>query len=423
MLLTRQLRALACTTLGAGIISGCGSGTSPNTTPPSAGTALTALPRELSPAERGVADAANAFSFSLWGQLIKAEHDSNVFVSPLSASFSLGMAMNGAANKTLDEMRTTLGFGTMPISDVDAGYKSLIALLTSLDPATTMEIANSIWYRNTFTFNKSFLDDGATYFDATISPLNFDDANASLAKINGWVNDKTHGKIPSILDEIEPADVMFLINAIYFKGAWRSRFDPAKTQTSTFHAVGGDQPAKLMHKQDERIAYTETPTFQAIDLPYGDSAFTMTVVLPKPATTVDAVAASLTPDSWRQLTANFRSSVVTLDMPKVTMSWSRPLNPDLQALGMRAPFSDADADFTAMSPAGRSLVISQVVQKTFVAIDEEGTEAAAATSTGVQATSAPIPRVVRVDRPFVFAIRERFSGTILFIGKIVRLPD
>jgi serine protease inhibitor len=415
--------------LGAGVVAGMvgcagGSGTSPDSPPANdAGAALTALPRALSAPERTVLDAANNFSFSLWGQLVKAQHDSNVFVSPLSASFSLGMTMNGAAGSTLDEMRRTLAFGSAPMADVDAGYKSLIGLLTTLDPSTTMQIANSIWYRNTFTFNQSFLNAGSSYFDATIDPLNFDDTKASIATINGWVNDKTHGKIPSIVDEIKPENVMFLINAIYFKGAWRSRFDPAKTQSSTFHSVSGDQPAKLMHKDNEHIAYAQTNAYQAVDLPYGDSAFTMTVVLPKPGNDIDAVAASLTADGWRQLTTGLHTGLVTLDLPKLTLSWSRSLIPDLQTLGMRRAFVRGGADFSGMSPDGHDLFISTVRQKTFVDINEEGTEAAAVTSTGVSVVSLPVAQIVRVDRPFIFAIRERLSGTILFMGKIVRLPE
>jgi len=423
-----RLSLLVAVALGAGMVgsmAACAgsSGTSPDAPGKTAGAPLTTLPRALSSAETNVLQAANNFSFSLWGQLIDAQHDSNVFVSPLSASFSLGMAMNGAAGTTLDEMRRTLGFGSAPMADVDAGYKSLIGLLTTLDPSTTMQIANSIWYRNTFTFNQSFLNTGSSDFDATIKPLDFDDTKASLAAINGWVNDKTHGKISSIVDEIRPENVMFLVNAIYFNGSWRSRFDPAKTQSSTFHSVRGDQPAKLMHKENEHIAYRQTAAYQAVDLPYGDSAFAMTVVLPKPGNDIDAVAASLTADGWQQLTTNLHTTLVTLDLPKLTLSWSRSLIPDLQTLGMHAAFVPDGADFTGMSPDGRHLFISTVRQKTFVDINEEGTEAAAVTSTGVSVTSAPVTQIVRVDRPFIFAIRERLSGTILFMGKIIRLPE
>jgi serpin B len=399
----------------------CAGSTAPDAAQiPAPSPALATLPRSLTSAERGIIDAANGFSFALWGELTKASRDSNVFVSPLSASFALGMTMNGAANSTLAQMQSTLGFGPTPLADIDAGYKSLIALLVSLDPSTTMEIANSIWYRNTFAARESFLDAATSYFDATINPLDFDSPSAPAA-INGWVNDKTHGKIASIVDEIRPDAVMYLINAIYFKGSWREKFDSTETRDAPFHGVAGDQSMRLMHKES-RIDYTETPAYQAVDLPYGDSAFTMTVILPKSSSTVDAVASSLTSESWRRLTTSFHPALVALDLPKLRLSWKADLVPSLQALGMHAPFSDTEADFSKMADAGR-LVISSVDQKTFVNVDEVGTEAAAVTSVGVVVTSAPATTPVRVDRPFIFAIRERLSGTVLFMAKIVRMPN
>jgi serpin B len=384
--------------------------------------ARTSLPRELSAAESATRSAANQFSFALWQRLNAAGRDSNIFVSPLSASYALAMAMNGAAGQTLDEMRATLGFESMSLGDIDKSYASLTKLLTTLDPKVTMEIANSIWYRQSFPFNQSFLDTGAQYFDAAIRPLDFSQPDAAKATINGWVKQATHDKIPSIIDEIHDDDVMFLINAIYFKGSWRSRFDPAQTESAPFHAVGGDQPAKLMHREG-KISYTATPTYDAVDLAYGDSAFTMTVILPKPGTDVESVAASLTNDEWSALAGRFHPTQVELWLPKLTLEWKRKLIPDLQALGMRAPFVPNGADFSAMSPAGKQLYISSVDQKTFVAIDEEGTEAAAVTSTGVSVTSMPVTIPVRVDRPFIFAIRERLTGTVLFMGKIVRITE
>jgi serpin B len=394
----------------------------PTTPAPSqvATAARTALPRDLTPAERGVLASSNAFSIALWHKITSAQRDSNVFVSPLSASLSVGMALGGAAGQTFDELRAGLQFGAQPLGEIDAGYKSLIALLTSLDPSVTMDVANSIWYRNTFPFNQSFLDDGANYFNAAIKPLDFADVNGSLSSINGWVNTQTKGKIPTILNTITSDDVMFLINAIYFKGSWRSRFDPAKTLDASFHSVSGDQPARLMHRTD-KIAYAATSAYQAVDLPYGDSAFTMTVILPDAATNVDTVAASLTGESWQALTSSFHVGQVDLYLPKLTMSWERALIPDMKALGVNVPFTSG-ADFTRMSPHGRELYISMIKQKTFVDINEEGTEAAAVTVTGIGLVSLPQAQTIRIDRPFLFVIRERLSGTILFMGKVVRLP-
>jgi serpin B len=412
-----SLRGLFVAAVALGVL-GCSSISDPSTGTP--GAALTTLPRELSANERSVLGASNAFSFALWNQINNAQKDTNIFVSPLSASFSLGMAMNGAVGKTYSDMRAGLRHNAESIAEINAGYHSLIGLLTTLDPKVTMEIANSIWYRNNFPFNAPFLDAVKNWFDATTTPLDFADATKSLATINGWVDTKTHGKIAKILDEIHDDDVMFLINAIYFKGGWRDKFDPKLTESSTFHSVAGDQSASLMHRE-ATTSYAEAATYQAVDLPCGDSAFTMTVILPKQGTSVETVAASLSSESWNALVGSLHNSKVNLALPKVKLAWERKLNDDLKALGMVTPFIANGADFTAMSPRGLDLYISLVKQKAFVDINEEGTEAAAVTVTGISVTSAPVVQQMRVDRPFIFAIRERLTGTILFMGKIVRL--
>lgn len=389
---------------------------------PAPQSALTALPRQLTPAEQGVLSASNAFSFGLWSAINTAQRDSNVFVSPLSASFALGMTMNGAAGQTYDEMRSALQFGNASLASIDSGYKSLIALLMGLDASTKMQIANSIFYRRDFPFNQSFLNDASTWFDADVKSQNFDDVGGTLSAVNGWASAKTNGRIPTVLQEVHSDDVMFLLNAIYFKGAWRDKFDVALTKDAPFHAAtGGDQSAKLMSRE-AKMPYAETDTYQAVDLAYGDSAFTMTVLLPKAGNTVEQVAASLTPASWQSLTSSFRIRDVSLALPKVTFSWKRKLADDMRSLGMRAAFVPDGADFTRMSTLGKRLYVSLLQQNTFVAIDEEGTEAAAVTIVGITVTSAQIPVAMRVDRPYVFVIRERLSGTILFMGKITRMP-
>ena len=382
--------------------------------------ARTTLPRALTPAEASVRDAANDFSFALWNKLIQGSPDSNVFVSPLSASFALGMAIGGARGTTADELRSGLQLGPSSLAEIDGGYQSLIALLTSLDPSVAMSIANSVWYRNTFPFNQSFLDGASKYFGATVSGLDFNDSPASAATINSWVKDKTNGKITSIVDKVESDDVMFLINAIYFKGQWRRRFNPNITQSGPFHSVRGDQPAHLMRGTDD-MAYAESATFQAVDLAYGDSAFTMSILLPKPPATVESVAASLTAAGWASFAGGFAPRYVELELPRLTLTWDHDLNDELQALGIRQAFVPQGADFTGMSTLGRQLSLSRVRQKAYVNVDEQGTEAAAVTSGEVVATAAHIPTVMHVDRPFVFLIRERLTGTVLFIGKVVAL--
>ena len=401
------------------LAAACSGATEPDSNEPRP--VLDALPRPLTAGEQRVIGAANDFSFALFRRLSTAQQGDNVFTSPLSATMALGMAMNGAAGTTHDEMRTTLGFGaTAPEAEIGESYKSLIALLRGLDPSVDFRIANSIWYRTGFPVHQSFLDAGRDWFDARVSAIDFG-SPAAVPTINDWVSQATVGKIPTILETIRDDQIMFLINAIYFKGSWRTKFDPARTIDAPFHAIDGDQPAKLMFR-DGTMRYLQTGDFQAVDLPYGNDAYAMTVVLPNEGRSIDAVASSLQSASWTQWMTQFRDAEVDLHLPRFKLAWERGLIPDLESLGMRAAFVDGGADFTRLSPAGRQLFISVVKQKTYVDVNEEGTEAAAVTNVGISLTSMPVRVPFRVDRPFIVVLRERLSGTILFMGKIVRMP-
>src|SRR5688572_12879159 len=307
---------------------------------PVAPATLTELPRPLTDRERVGAATGNTFSFDLLRQINLSEPQANVFVSPLSASMTLGMTLNGAAGATADEMRRALGFGESSQASINDGYKRLIGLLRGLDSRTDLRIANSIFYRQGFPFEQAFLDTSSEYFDAEVRGLDFS-APSSVETINDWVSRSTNEKIPTIIDGINPDDVMYLINAVYFKGTWRSRFDPKETADAQFHALGGQsQPMRLMH-QKSKLPYLETPDFQAVDLQYGNSAFSMTVILPRPGKDVNAVVAGLTESSWSALTAGFHETEVDLHLPKVRLEYERVLNDDLKALGMRLAFTTA----------------------------------------------------------------------------------
>ena len=406
------LAALTALTLAA-----CSSATDPG--PGGDPVMIDELPRALTAGETRLVGAANAFSFDLFRRLSAAQKDSNVFTSPLSASMALGMTMNGAAGNTYDEMRSTLGFGSAPEQEINESYKSLIALLRGLDPQVDVRIANSIWYRTGFPVTQSFLDAGTSWFGAQVTSLDFASPSAP-GTINGWVNTATAGRIPTIVDRIENDNVMFLINAIYFKGSWRAKFDPAQTKDAQFRGVRGNQPMKLMFRHG-KVESLFTPDFAAVDLPYGNGAYSMTIVLPHEGKSIDAVAASLQGSAWAAWMQQFHEATLEVYVPRFKLEWERMLIPDLQSLGMVDAFrEDGGADFSRLSPRGRELFISVVKQKTYVDVNEEGTEAAAVTNVGVSLTSAPAP--FRVDRPFVFVIRERLSGTVMFMGKIVTLP-
>ena len=384
---------------------------------------ITALPRALSSGEQAVIGASNAFGFGLLRELDKTRADSNIFMSPLSASMALGMTMNGAAGQTFEEMRASLAFGTTPAAEINASYRSLIDMLRVLDATVDFRIANSIWYRNGFPFDQTFLDESQQYFDAKVAGLDFANASA-VPSINDWVKQSTNGKIDKIVEGPIAEDVvMYLINAIYFNGSWTTRFDKNQTRTEPFTTIGGATAPIAMMRRTDTVRVAETADVQVVDLPYGGGAYAMTILLPKQGKSVRDVVATLTADSWRSAVAGTTAREVELQMPKFTLRWEALLNDPLQALGMRQAFEGGGADFTRMSrSAGDRLYISKVKQKSFVDVHEEGTEAAAVTSVEIRVVCTCGPQLIRIDRPFVFAIRERLSGTILFLGKIVRPP-
>jgi serpin B len=390
--------------------------------PSGSATRITALPRALSAGEQALIGASNTFGFSLLRELDRTRGDSNIFMSPLSASMALGMTMNGAANQTFDEMRSALGFGTRPSAEINASYRSLIDMLRGLDRTVDFRIANSIWYRAGFPFETAFLDESRQFFDARVAGLDFASPTA-VPTINGWVKESTNGKIETIIDGPISGDaVMYLINAIYFNGSWTTRFDKNQTRQESFTTVAGATAPIAMMRLTDTIRVGETADAQVVDLPYGGGAFAMTILLPKPGKSIASFVSSLSAESWASSVAGLTGRQIELQMPKFTMRWEAVLNDPLNALGMRQAFVPGGADFTRMSSAGRQLYIDVVKQRSFVDVHEEGTEAAAVTSVEIRVTSIGGPQVIRIDRPFVFAIRERLSGTVLFLGKIVRPP-
>ena len=242
---------------------------------------------------------------------------------------------------------------------------------------------------------------------------------SSVDIINNWVDEKTNSKIDKIIDNIDPMTMMFLINAIYFKGMWTYEFDKNMTSDEQFTKPDGSQvPCKMM-KMTADLNYFADETVQIVDLPYGDGQFSMTVILPRSDQSIDAVAADLTPSQWTEWLSKLTKASGTVELPKFKLEYEKKLNDALTALGMGIAFS-GQADFTRIDRKG-GLYISKVKHKTFVEVDEEGTEAAAVTVVDIRLTSVgpSVEFYLRVDRPFIFAIRENHSQTILFIGKIV----
>ncbi len=392
------------------------------------------LPRLLSAGEQGLISANNRFAFPLLAELLDADPGKNLFFSPLSAHMALGMAMNGAQGTTLAAMRDALGFGGAPggqppsIEEMNAAYSALLQLLEGLDPAVEIEVANSVWHRPTFPFRQAYLDRVRTAFDAVVQALDFDDPSAPTT-INNWVSGKTNGRITRMLDSIDPAEVMFLLNAIYFKGDWRVKFDRDLTRDAPFHLEGGgSRTVKMMVRERAELLTANHGTFQLVDLPYGGAAFRMTILLPASGVTLSSALDGLDAERWSALVSGLATADVPVEMPRFRLEWEKQLKDVLVALGMGVAFMPGAADFGLMleegfdpQQPGTDLHITRVKQKTFVEVNEEGTEAAGATSVGVGVTSVPTPVVV--DRPFLFAIRERLSGTLLFVGAVYDPPS
>ncbi len=404
--------------LALALLAACGGeGTGPSSEPPPL---LTALPRPLTAAESVLASASNRFAFDLLAQARAADPAATVFLSPLSASMALGMTLNGAGGTTFDAMRTTLGFGALPQAEINAGYRGLLDLLVGLDSSTDMRVANSIWAETGFPFLPTFIAAGRDWFDAEVRNVAFADP-ATLDAVNGWVRDRTGNKIPKLLDRFDPQTVMTLLNAVYFKGSWRTAFKPSDTRPESFSASGGTQSVAMMHREGA-IQYAEAPGYQAVDLLYGNGGFAMTVVLPRPGISLAAVLGEDATAGWDALVAGLAERTVDLAMPRFRLEYRRDLSPDLRSLGMAIAFDDQQADFSRMAAPPIQLFLSSVLQKTFVDVNEEGTEAAAATAVQVGVTSLPLTFEMRVDRPFLVAIRERFSGTLLFLGQVTAIP-
>ena len=380
-----------------------------------------APPRTLTAQETAIVAADNAFGFDLVRALSADAPGANLFVSPLSVSMALGMTLNGAEGETRAEMEAMLHKHGLTRAEINAAYRSLIDLLEGLDPRVTFEIANSIWHREGFSVEADFIEANRQFFDAEVAALDFNTPSA-VERINGWVDEKTRGKIDTIIDQIGPDAVMYLINAIYFKGTWTYEFEEAETREAPFHLADGSVTTVPLMHQGADLPYLATDRFRAVDLPYGDSLYSMTVLLPNEGLTPAEIVADLDAEAWAAWSAGFQVRGVELALPRFRLEYKQTLNGVLQALGMEAAFAPALSDFSGINPARDDLHISQVLHKTFLEVNEEGTEAAAVTVVEMSVTCAGCGGAgisFVVDRPFVLLIRERHSGTILFAGQVM----
>ncbi|MEH2056793.1 MAG: serpin family protein [Nostoc sp.] len=367
-----------------------------------------------------IVDSSNKFGFKLFSELLKNDRgEKNIFISPSSVAIALAMTYNGASGSTQQAMAKTLELQGMNLPEINSSYAAVLKqLLDNSDGKVQLKIANSLWANQDVSFAPDFLNRTQNFYQAKVSNLNFKDAAASNI-INNWVKENTNGKITQIVEKIEPNQVLFLINAIYFKGNWSKEFDKSQTAQYPFYITSTRRKQLPMMSQNGDYRYYESGQFQAVSLPYGkDGKFSFYIFLPKQNSNLKAFYQNLNVENWERWMTQFSKQKGFIRLPRFKTDYEVTLNDALKSLGMEEAFSNK-ANFSGM---GKNIAISEVKHKTFVEVNEEGTEAAAATSVGMVATSLrqePEPFRMIVDRPFFSAIRDNQTGSVLFMGSII----
>ncbi|MCR4368578.1 MAG: serpin family protein [archaeon] len=359
----------------------------------------------------------NQFAFDFYGEVNAKD---NVFISPWSASSALGMTYEGAREKTAEEMAQVLG---LPANDARrrSSFAHLIKEINAPNEHYNLSTANAIWINQEFQIEDSFSNVARSYYDAQSSEVDFSRNIEAASEINSWVEEKTNNKIkdlvpPSALNSLTR---IVLTNAVYFKGTWKIQFDPNNTKKEVFHSPSGEVMADMMiiTKNDKGFNYAEDGLAQVLELPYNGDKISMLIILPKGD--ISELEASLDAAKVAEYRNSLRNREFPIYIPKFKFEKSYSLKQALSNLGMQSAFAPGVADFSGISK-GEDLYISEALQKTFVEVNEEGTEAAAVTAVVAIAESAEIqiPLEFKADHPFIFLIQDRETGLILFLGKI-----
>jgi serpin B len=364
------------------------------------------------------------FGFNLFSQLLTKDSNKNIFFSPSSIALALAMTYNGASGSTQEAMAQALELQGMNLQQINSAGAELKATLENPDPQVTLNIANSLWVDQNVSLKPDFIQNNQDFYQAKVTNLNFSDTGASTSTINNWVKENTKGKIDKIVDTIEPNQALFLLNAIYFKGSWTKEFDQEKTANFPFYISKGEEKQHPVMSQSGEYKYYETEQFQAVSLPYGENGrVSFYIFLPKEDSNLNSLYENLNAANWEKWMSQFANREGFVRLPRFKMDYEATLNDALSALGMQEAFS-GNADFSSM---GNNLKISQVKHKTFVEVNEEGTEAAATTSVGIRMLSAKLPSQkpfeMIVNRPFFCAIRDNQTQSVLFMGSIVEPVD
>jgi len=361
----------------------------------------------------------NQFGFELFRKVnASLDEPKNTMISPMSVSLALAMVYNGTAGNTKKQMEDMLHKANLSPDDINQSYKDLVSALQSHDPKVELSISNAIFYRNSFSVKNDFITTNQNFYQAEVSGLDFSKTIEILNKVNGWVNTKTKGKIDKIIEEVKPEDIMYLLNAIYFNGEWKYSFDTKKTLELTFtkeDKTTVQAPTMIIEKP---FNYYSHQKFELLEMPYGSGKYSMLIFLPETGKTTNDIISLLTSENANDWISKLSEQKKEVFLPKFEFKFDDSLVDELKALGMTDAFNDAKANLTGISEAAQ-LVISEVKHKSYIKVDERGTEAAAVTGITVGVTSVGPDNSFRVDHPFIFAIREKDTKAILFIGKVM----
>ena len=369
---------------------------------------------KLTAAQQAQVENSNEFAWKFFKEVSKGEQE-DVFVSPLSVTYALGMLANGAVGDTQKEILEGLEFRSGKVDDINSLCHQLMIESPKLDKSTKVSMANAVVANKNKPLQPDFKNVVEKQYQALVTNQDFS-SPATLSFINQWASDHTQGMVPKILERINPDGVSYLLNALYFKGIWYRQFDKKRTQQESFTQADGKKLSVKMMHQKERFLAAENDNYQTVVLPYGNGSYEMVVLLPREGKDLSSLLQTMDAKKWKDNLKNTYSSEVDLKLPRFTSAYTRELNDVLKLLGMNAMFDPSKANLTKMSAV--SSFVSMVLQKAKIEVDEEGSKAAAVTviETAPTAVAPSKPILFHANRPFMYAIAEHSTGTIFFMG-------
>jgi serpin B len=373
------------------------------------------------PAVEKLSSANEGFAFKFYSQLIGEGGDKNIVISPLSIAIALSVVYNGAGGNTKEAIGNVLGAAGIKLEDINHTYELFLSNIKKADPEVNIAIANSLWAKEDKRFREDFLKAALSYYGAKAANVDFENPDA-VDKINRWVNKKTRGKISHIVDETIRDSVLLIINALYFKGIWEEIFEEKMTKEDTFYLINGTEKKVQMMFQKGEYNYLSNSEFQAISLPYGRGRVSMYVFLPEKKMDIIKFHRLLNQKNWRDWMPRFKKREGRIGLPRFRQEYGRDLKDILAAMGMQTAFDTEHANFEGIFQDSANIFISRIKHKTFIEVNERGTEAGAVTSDEMlELLEVPPeePFNMIVNRPFFFAIRDNESGMMLFIGSII----